>query len=210
MHLDLLAAQRELEELGAPVAANGQLHHAAGSPAHAGDRASEVRTDVGTVDAHDLVTGAQSRPLRGRAIDRSQDLHHPPARHHLDADAGIGAHGREADLVEFLAVEVGRVRIERRDHAADRFLHQGVVIDLIDVIALDAFVDLGEETRLLPRQPRAAGGRLAVRRQRVRPVGEHAAAESPAEAEERPRCECDERAFRLRHGVESSPRKFGV
>src|SRR6516165_8512916 len=63
VHLDLLAAQRELEELGAPVAANGQLHHAAGSPAHAGDRAREVRTDVGTVDAHDLVTGAQSRPL---------------------------------------------------------------------------------------------------------------------------------------------------
>src|SRR6516165_9109111 len=39
VHLDLLAAQRELEELGAPVAADGQLHHAAGSPAHAGDRA---------------------------------------------------------------------------------------------------------------------------------------------------------------------------
>src|SRR5207302_4496176 len=73
----------------------------------------------------------------------------------LDADAGIGAHRGEADLLELLAVEIGRVRIERRDHAAQRPLRQAVIIDVVHVVALDALVNLREEARLLPRQRRA-------------------------------------------------------
>ena len=44
------------------------------------------------------------------------------------------------------------MRIERPYHAADRFLHQLVIVDVIDVFALDALVDFGKETRLFPRQ----------------------------------------------------------
>ena len=44
------------------------------------------------------------------------------------------------------------MRIERGDHAADRFLHQLVVVDVVDVFALDALVDFGEQARLFPGQ----------------------------------------------------------
>ncbi len=88
----------------------------------------------------------------GEPSMRPQNLHPALLGDDFDADAGIGAHGREADLLEFLAVEVGRMRIERRDHAAHRFLHELVVVDLVDVLAFDALVDFGKEPRLLPGQ----------------------------------------------------------
>ena len=104
--------------------------------------------------------------------------------HHLDADAGVGAHGGQADLVELLAVEVGGVRIERGDHAAHRLLHERVVVDVVDVLALDALVDLGEQARLLPRQAGARGLRQRLAGTRRAAVGEHAAGEGTAESRE--------------------------
>ncbi len=62
----------------------------------------------------------------------------------------------QADLFELIGVEIGGVRIERRDHAAYRFFHEGLVVDFVDVLALDALVDFGEEAGLFPRK---RGGR---------------------------------------------------
>ena len=44
------------------------------------------------------------------------------------------------------------MRIERGDHAADRFLHELLVVHVVHVLALDALVDFGEQARLLPRK----------------------------------------------------------
>ena len=61
-----------------------------------------------------------------------------------------------------LAVEVGGVRVERRDHAAHRLLHERAVVDLVDVLALDALVDFRERSPLLARHEAAAGSVCAV------------------------------------------------
>ena len=131
--------------------------------------------------------------VRGRAFDGAQDLHRRILGHHFDADAGIGAHGAEADLFELVAVEEGGVRIERGHHAADRFLHQLAVVDVIDVLALDALVDLGEQPGLFPGQvlrPALAGL-----------VGRRSALTSPAMAAENPNTAPATRAISVRDRI---------
>ena len=63
------------------------------------------------------------------------------------------------------------MRIERGDHAADRLLHQLVVVDVVDVLALDALVDLSEQPGLFPGALVDAG----LVRGSVMPVGHHVA-----------------------------------
>jgi len=70
------------------------------------------------------------------------------------------------------------VRIERGDHAAYRLLHERLVVDLIDVLALDALVDLGEEPRLFQG---SVAGALALSSARC------SALTSPAMAPEKPK-----------------------
>ena len=52
------------------------------------------------------------------------------------------------------------MRIERGDHAADGFFHELAVVDVVDVLALDALVDFSEQTRLFPGQGGCGGGIL--------------------------------------------------
>ena len=153
-------------------------------------RAGEVRADVGAVDAHDLIAG-EDAGLARRASPRwaRRIFTTPICGDHLDADARVGAHGAEADLFEFLVVEVGRVRIERGDHAAHGLLHEGVIVDVIDVLALDALVDFREQARLLPVERGHRGARRLARALR-----QHAARQRPAESEHDAGDESDQRA----------------
>ena len=151
-HIHRRAQQREAQQLAGARAAHGELHVAAGWAAHARDGAGEVRADIRIVDLDDEVAGEHAGKLCRRSFDGTQDLHRRILGHDFDADARIGAHGAEADLLEFIAVEEGGMRIERRHHASDRLFHQLAVVDGIDVLALDAFVDLGEQTGLFPGQ----------------------------------------------------------
>src|SRR5579862_7065255 len=68
-HLDLGPAQRELEQCGAPLAADAEGDGAAGGAAHARGGAGEIAADVLAVDLHDLVPGLEPRALRGGALD---------------------------------------------------------------------------------------------------------------------------------------------
>src|SRR5256886_16815174 len=76
--------------------------------------------DVVAFDPHKLIAGRKPRLLRRRPLYGPQHFHHPVLGADFDAYAGIGAHGAQADFLELLAVEVGRVRIECGDHAAQR------------------------------------------------------------------------------------------
>ena len=135
-----------------------------------------------------------------------QHLHRRVLGDHFDADAGVGAHGGEADLFELVGVEEGGVRIERRDHAADRFLHELLVVDVVDVLALDALVDLGEQAGLFPRE-------RVGRRPSLASSGRRSAMTSPAMAPEKPNTapahESDQRARSHRH-VCTDPRSAYV
>jgi hypothetical protein len=87
------------------------------------------------------------------------------------------------------------VRIEGRDHTANGFLHQRVIVDLIDVLSLNTLVDLGELTRFLPRQRR----RIPRRHQLTRPLSQHAAGHCGGKSKYRSRNESDQRARSHRH-----------
>jgi len=78
---------------------------------------------------------------------------------HADFDADAAEFALRADLqvLERVGVEVGRVRIEVREHAADRVRDQFLVFDGFDVALLDRIEYLGKGAQLLDGQ---AGARL--------------------------------------------------
>jgi hypothetical protein len=61
----------------------------------------------------------------------------------------------DLQLLVFLGVEIGRVRIQAGDHAADRFGDELLIFHRLDVALLDRVVDLGKRPQLFERQ----GGR---------------------------------------------------
>src|SRR5262249_45676702 len=140
----LRAPQRELQQTFGAGPADSQIYSASGSPSHVRDGPGEIRANIVSIYAHDLIARQEAGLLGWRAVHRPQDLDRRILRHDLDAHTGVGAHGAQADLFEFLAVEVGGMRIERGHHATNGFFHERVVIDLVDVFALDALVHLRE------------------------------------------------------------------
>src|SRR5262249_22704546 len=143
MDLDLGATQRVIDKLSGHGPPDGELDQAAGRAAHLADGAGQVRADVVPVDLYDQISGLQARDLGRGAVDGAQNLHRRVFGHDFDPHAGIGAHGAQADLFEFVAVQVGRVGVERGHHAPNGLLHQRMVVDVVDVLVLDAFVDFG-------------------------------------------------------------------
>ncbi|MEJ1964339.1 MAG: hypothetical protein WDO56_23470 [Gammaproteobacteria bacterium] len=159
---DLRAAEGEVQQLAGARTAHGELDVAARRTAQPGDGAGEIGADVVVVDLHDEIAGLHAGLVGGRALDGTQHLHRRVFGHHFDAHARVGAHGGQPDLFELVGVEVGGMRVERCDHAANRFFHELLVVDFIDVLALDALVDFGEQPRLFPGQ-RAGGAQSFVR-----------------------------------------------
>jgi hypothetical protein len=56
------------------------------------------------------------------------------------------------------------MRVEARQHAVDRFLEELLVLDRLDVVALDAAEHLAEEAQVVDRE--LQGGDLAIRDRR--------------------------------------------
>ena len=174
------AQQREAQQFASARAAHGQFHVAAGGASHARNGAGEIRAHVRIVDLDDQVAGKHASKLGRRSFDGPQYLHRRIFGHDFDADTRIGPHGAEANFLELVVVEERGMRIERRHHSSDRLFHQLAVIDRIDVLTLDAFIDLGEQTGFFPGQSdvqaailgrrglrRAPGAHRQPRRQRV-------------------------------------------
>src|SRR5205823_1477092 len=80
--------------------------------------------------------------------------------------------------------------------------------DVVHVVALDALVNLREEARLLPRQRRAIDRARGVAGMGglARTIGQHAAGERPAETENRPCGQGNQRAWTARHAKGSPVR----
>ena len=92
----------------------------------------------------------------------------------LDAYARILTGTRDLDVIVIFAGKEGRVRIQRRHHAADCRLQQLVVIDRIHVVVFDALQHFGKQLRIVPGEPLPEGRRL---------VREHAAREAQRQAD---------------------------
>jgi hypothetical protein len=110
------------------------------------------------VDAHDQVAGLHAGALRRRVVDGGDDLHEAVLHADLDAEPAELAGGADAQVAVGVRVEVRRVRVEPAEHAADGAGEQLAVVDVLDVVALDAAEDLGEGAQVVERQALVASG----------------------------------------------------
>ena len=148
--LDPLADKADVERLVAAGPDDAQLHAGPWRALHLLDRFVEREAvEQLAIDVRDVVAGLEAGAPRGRVLHRRNDLH----RAVLDADgdpeaAVIAVRGR-LQHVEVGRFGVGRMRVERREHAVDRALDQGVVVDLVDILRLHPLIDAHERLELL-------------------------------------------------------------
>ena len=108
-------------------------------------------TDV-FVELDDQVAGLDAGARRRRIVDRRDDLDEPVFHADFDAEAAEFALRADLQLAECILVEIGRMRIEPREHAGDGFGDELLVVDRLDVVALDAAEHFGERAQLFDRQ----------------------------------------------------------
>ena len=112
--------------------------------------ASVVAVHGHVVDGRNHVACSNTRLGRGRAIQRRDDDDLAVLHRYLDADAGVLARARDLDIVVLVAVEIGRIGIQRGHHAPHGGLQQAMIVDGLDVLALDLTHHLGEQLGILP------------------------------------------------------------
>ena len=102
---------------------NGQADVRAGIATHLLDRIEDRdAVDRFAVEMGDQIAGLQSRPVGRRALDGRDDPDIAVLHGDLDSQAAELAAGGNEGLLQFLGVQVGRMRIERRDHGIQRRL----------------------------------------------------------------------------------------
>ena len=121
-----------------------------GVAAHLLDRLVEIEAvDQLTVDVGDVIAGLDPCAPCGRVLGRSDDLHRTVLDRNGEAKAAVIPVGRGLELVEVGRFDVARMRIQRGEHAVDCALDQRLVVDLVDIIRLDALIDAHELLELL-------------------------------------------------------------
>ncbi len=175
LHADLGARDRHREGAFFALAVDRQRDLGAGLAAHALDRLFERQPAHRlVVDAGDQVAGLDAGAEGGRVLDRVDDLDQSLFLRDLDAQAGKTAARAFLQFLEILGVQIRRMRVEAGHHALDGFGQQLLVVDRLDVLALDLPEYVRHQPQLLQGQrPR---GVLRGRGQLQR--GEHAGNES--------------------------------
>jgi hypothetical protein len=126
-----------------------------GLPRHALDRS--------VVELDDEVAGLDPGARRRRVVYGRDHLDESILHAHFDAEAAELALGADLQLLERFLVQVGGVRIEAGQHAVDGLGDELLVLDRLDIVALDPAEDLGEGAQLFYRQRQ---GRRALLRHR--------------------------------------------
>ena len=117
------------------------------------------------VAAHDPGLGCR------RVLDRRDHLDHAVLHRDLDAEAAELAAGLHLHVAEVLRIEIGRMRVERRQHAVDGVFDQLGVVGLLDIVRAHALEHLAEQIEL-PVDFRVGGRcRLAARQAHHRRTG---------------------------------------
>ena len=153
--LDHCARQRNDDGLIDALAHDGELDRRARLAAHALDRVVERHAlDRCLVELDDEIARFDARLESRGVLDGRHNLHEAVFHADLDPEPPEFALGADLEVLETLGVEVGRMRIQPRQHAIDRFGNEFLVVYRLDVIALDAGEHIGERTQLLDWQRR--------------------------------------------------------
>ena len=166
LHADDVAHQRHLEGLGVAFPHDGEPDGGLGLAAHALDRIVEGHAfHRRVVELDDQVAGLDAGAERRRVLDRRNHLDEAVFHADLDAEAAELALRADLQFLECLLVEIGRVRIEAGQHAVDRLGDELLVLDRLDIVALDRAEHLGKRAQFVHRQ-REARRSLALRDRR--------------------------------------------
>ena len=148
--LDALADQGDVERLVAARADDGQLDRGSGRAAHLVDRFVEGEAvEQLAVDVGDIVAGLDARAPGRRVLGRGDHLDRAVLGRNGQAEAAVIAVGGGLERLEIRRFGVAGMRVERGQHAVDRALDQGMIVDLVDIVRLDPLVDAHERLELL-------------------------------------------------------------
>ena len=144
-----VAGDLHLEGIIDALAHDGKRDRRVDRPAHLLDRLLQGEAEdllfieMGDeVAAHD--TGARGR----RVLDRLHDLDDAVLHRDFDAETAEFAAGLHLHVAEMLGIEIGRVGIERGQHAVDRRLDQLGILGLLDIVGADPLQHLAEQVEL--------------------------------------------------------------
>ena len=101
------------------------------------------------IDAYDRVAGLDAAALSRRVVDRRNHAQYAVDRDDLKAEAVVAAARVLGDCIHALLIEILAVRIKIAEQAADRRLHQGLVVDRLDIGLLDQREHGGERSDIL-------------------------------------------------------------
>ena len=153
LHLDHFAGQCDFERLGFALAQDRQLDLCLRLAAHLlhGIREGQAFHQA-VVELEDQVARLDTGAVGRRILDRRNDL--DEAVFHTDFNTESTEFALRADLqiLEGICVEVGGVRVEIREHAADRVRDQLLVFNGLDVALLDRIEYFREGAQFLDRQ----------------------------------------------------------
>ena len=158
LHLDDVAHDGEHDGLRDALALQRQGDGALGLAAHHLDGFFQPHVlGGGVADLDDQVAGLDAGLGRGGALDGRDHLDEAVLGADLDAQAAELALGVDLQFLEGVLVQIGRVRIQPGEHAADGVGDQLVVLDGLDVVGLDGAEDFAELAKLVQRKDVAAG-----------------------------------------------------
>src|SRR5690606_15471093 len=164
LDLDDVAHDRHDDRRRLALARNRQDDLRLGLAPHHLDRFTERQPLGGRgVDLDDQVARLDAGPGRRGVLDRGDHLDEAVLGADLDAQPAELALRADLEFPERVGVQVGRVRIEPRQHAADRLGDELAIGDRLDVVRLDCAEDLGELLELVQGEP----GNLVPLRDRI-------------------------------------------
>ena len=191
---DDLAGDGHLDGFRLAFAHDGELDVGAGLAAHQLDGIVERQAlHRLVVDADDQVAGLDAGAGGRGVVDGRYHLDQSAFHRHLDAETAELAGGADAQFLELLGAEVGRMGVETGQHAADAVLEQFLVLYRFDIVLLDAGHDIGEGLQLLVGD---ALGLLLLVLQR-----KHAVADGQGQADQHAGNEQGGRPQVLEHGI---------
>lgn len=155
---DDLARDREGDRLLLPLAPHRDLHLRAGlAPELLDDLLKQEVFRRLFLDEDDLIARLHAGLVRRGILDGRHHGQHAVADRNLHAQAAEAARGLDLHLLEVFGAQIGRMGVERAEHAPDGAANQFFGVHLVDVVLLHEAQDLAEGPQL------RIGARLARR-----------------------------------------------